>query len=489
MKIAPFILILLLLFSGCSADQPLTILIHPALDADLLPTPTEGLQILEAEVDQPADLTFIVEELIQRADAPLPKLTIEREYLIPLGEPFQLRADISLDELREREMREDALELVPLSQWTLPGRGMRIDELSPADAAYPLVRHRYLVPRFGLELNEDQRAELDQWLSRLEENLAQNRSDRPPELYWIAGVGDMMLQRGIEDRLLTGRSGLEAVFSDLQAALRSYDLLAGNLEGAVTRGGTRFPKSYNFRFKPEVLPRLKEVGFDYLTLANNHCYDYGREGFIDTLTHLKQAGIPTSGAGLTPEEAAAPAIIKLGNTEIRLLGLGAFPPERNGFNGAREAQVRDDRPGILWYGDSSLEAIRAYADRPGIDIVMVHGGHEWRRSTAADQRRIYRSLVDAGVEIVFGAHPHVLQGMEHYQSGLIYYSLGNFLFNGMQEMAYAEETLIAELGIIEGKILYRSETPVQLNGPVIARARGSRIIEEFLNLSKDIPRD
>lgn len=485
MKITPFILIpLLLFFLSCEAEDLLVIDPPQGIERDLLPPSSDLIVYREEGAGSSADLFFIEEEYIGRADDPFPFLTIERDYLIPVAEPFRQNPDVSLQDVSAKDF-----ELVPLSRWELPGRALTVDGLSPADSGYPLVWYRYLLPRFNPELSDRKRDELEIWLQSFEDLLAQERGAERPELYWIAAVGDMMLQRGIEEQLMQGQSGLDTVFSDLLERLTSYDLLAGNLEGAVTRGGMRFPKSYNFRFRPEALPRLKEAGFDYLTVANNHCYDYGNEGFVDTLIHLQAAEIPTSGAGLTPEEAATPALFQLGSAEIRVLGLGAFPPERNGFDGAREAQVRDDRPGILWFGDRALSAVADFAAGPGIDIVMVHGGYEWRRSTAADQRRIYRALIDAGAEIVFGAHPHVLQGMEYYQSGLIYYSLGNFLFNGMQEMPYAEESLIAELGIIDGKILYRSETPVQLNGPVISRAQGLRIVEDFLSLSRNIPRD
>jgi poly-gamma-glutamate synthesis protein (capsule biosynthesis protein) len=296
----------------------------------------------------------------------------------------------------------------------------------------------------------------------------------------------MMLQRGVQDILIrNGAEGLHTIFQDTLPILRQQDLLIGNLEGTVTRHSVAIPKSYNFRFSPLVLPWLREAGFDYLSITNNHSYDYGSKGFLDTLHHLKESGLHTSGAGKTPQEAYPPTELSIKGSTISILSTAAYPQEKNGFDGRSQAQVTDDRPGIIFSGPRVLETLRSTSSPDNIDIMVAHGGEEWHSSPSEEQRQFYRAGIDAGADIVFAHHPHVLQGMEAYRGGLIAYSLGNFIFPGMYEMPYAEESLILSAGFYGGRLLYLQPYPVNINHRQVSLDRpNGPILPRFLELTR-----
>ena len=169
---------------------------------------------------------------------------------------------------------------------------------------------------------------------------------------WIAAVGDVMPARGV-DVLLAGQNGLERVFGDTLPLLPGADQVLANLEGAATRRGEKASKSFTFRFDPAVLGSLARAGFSYLSLTNNHTFDYGEQGFLDTLAALAASGIATSGAGRDEEQAWKPAQLEAGDTRVRILSFGAYPVDRTGFDGRRTARAGQAKPGILWLDEQS----------------------------------------------------------------------------------------------------------------------------------------
>ena len=379
--------------------------------------------------------------------------------------------------------------LVPLEDIKLPQKGLSINNLYPGDPGYPAFESTWLsisFPDHYEEKNETKNNLLD-WFNNVKR--AYDLSDTPPpQISWVAGVGDMMVQRGVETVLIHQEKGAEYIFGDTLNILQNQDLMLGNLEGSVTYTTGKTAKSYNFRFDPQVLHILKEVGFDYFSLTNNHIYDYGEKGFRDTLKYLREAGIPTSGAGLTPKEAADYTEISLGNNTVRVLSMGAYPRENNGWDGKIMAQVSDDHPGILFEGERALEAVRNMSSLSSFDILMIHGGVEWTSIPGVEQKKVYRSYIEAGADMIIGSHPHVLQGMEVWQDKLIAYSLGNFIFPGMGSMEFAEDSMILSAGIMNNNIRYLKPVPVKINNQTVSIDKSGTIIERFQTLTRDLKR-
>lgn len=288
------------------------------------------------------------------------------------------------------------------------------------------------------------------------------------ETTFVAGVGDMMLARGVQDTLINEKNGIEKIFTSTLPILQSNDIMIGNLEGAVTEHKKNLNKTYTFKFKKEVLAPIKNAGFNYLMLTNNHCYDYGEEGFKDTLNALSEYNIATSGAGFNKKEASQFYTINKNGQTFSIISCGFYPVERSGFNGAKQATATKTRAGILWGDTELLEIVKTEKAKGNFIIVNVHGGNEYQTFPSNAQRQFYQALCDNGADIIFGSHPHVLQTTEWYNGSLIAYSLGNFIFNGMGMIPYATKSEILRLGIHNGKILYIEKYPVKLNGKTVS---------------------
>ena len=132
------------------------------------------------------------------------------------------------------------------------------------------------------------------------------------------------------------------------------------------------------------------------------------------------------------------------------------------------AQVTENRAGILWESECIVELVKEEKQRGSFVIVNVHGGEEYVFTPSKRQRTFYQALADAGCDVVFGSHPHVLQPVEQYNDSLIVWSLGNFVFPGMEEMHKAEETMIVRLGLIGGKRIYYEKYAAKISGRTVA---------------------
>lgn len=137
----------------------------------------------------------------------------------------------------------------------------------------------------------------------------------------IAMVGDVMMGTTYPSQMIPANEGKD-LFKDAGAILRGADLTLGNLEGTLCDGGRSTkgsgPNSYSFRTPTSFAPRLKEVGFDYMSMANNHANDFGQEGIESTERCLREQGILFSGI----EGRIESAVIERGGKKIGLCAFG-----------------------------------------------------------------------------------------------------------------------------------------------------------------------
>ncbi len=296
--------------------------------------------------------------------------------------------------------------------------------------------------------------------------LVKQEPEAHPDVFFVAAVGDIILSRGVQEAMFYADSP-EPVFTDTIPILKNNDFTIGNLEGAVTARTENAQKTYTFKFNKKALPYLKEVGFDYLMLTNNHCYDYGEPGFKDTLQAVAAAGFATSGAGLDKDEAMQFYRTTLNGHAVSVLSFGAYPVEQSGFNGKTMAAATEEHAGILWESDEVLEMIREEKKTGALIIVNIHGGSEYVTKPTKSQRTLYEKVCDAGADVIFGSHPHVLQPIEWYGDSLIVWSLGNFVFPGMDEMPGATDTMIVRLGFVDGRLLYYEKFPAYIDNTAV----------------------
>ena len=237
----------------------------------------------------------------------------------------------------------------------------------------------------------------------------------------LAMTGDIMMGTTYPTPKLPPNDGRN-MFSEVKDLLQGADLALGNLEGTFSEGlkSRKNPGPYSYSFS---MPRsyghyLVEAGYDYLSVANNHTWDFKDEGVLQTEVVLDSLGMPYSGAAGRREW------VVLERKGLKI-GICAFCHEKYTLNMTDSAEVK-----------RVLDDLRPRCD---IMVVSIHGGQEGRDKMRlpyeteffqGDNRGYLRitahQMVDMGADIVFGHGPHVVRCMEVYKGRLIAYSLGNF---------------------------------------------------------------
>ena len=207
------------------------------------------------------------------------------------------------------------------------------------------------------------------------------------------------------------------------STLRGADITVGNLETAVSTRGVAAVKEFTFRGPPEALVPMRDVaGFDVLTLANNHTVDFGRDALVDTLKAVHAAGIRSIGAGANDLQARRPAIVEAGGLRVAFLGYSDVNP--SGFNATSTS------PGTAKADVAAITAdVHAALRRADVAVCFFHWGVELHADPDARQRQFASACLNAGAQVVLGAHPHVLGGVATpAPHALVAWTLGNFVF-------------------------------------------------------------
>jgi poly-gamma-glutamate synthesis protein (capsule biosynthesis protein) len=226
-------------------------------------------------------------------------------------------------------------------------------------------------------------------------------------------VGDIMLGRFVET--LANRHGDSYPFVYLPEIRQQADLLIGNLEGPITEteNHRQTPDfSTSFSFPQKVAKVLADVGFEALSLANNHTFDRGEASFEYTKAQLRGNGIAEFGHPLDPSLGSV-FVQDLSDLDKRLVVIGLHA-----------ATVELD---VV----KAVDLIKSQNLVPERDLIVVypHWGPEYVDRGTDRQRAMAEAFIDAGADLIIGHHPHVIQNVETYKNKPIIYSLGNFVFD------------------------------------------------------------
>lgn len=257
-------------------------------------------------------------------------------------------------------------------------------------------------------------------------------------------VGDIMLNRGVQKMVEKyGNGDFKFPFLRIADDLKKADILLGNLEGPISDKGKKAGSIYSFRNNPQAIEGLKFAGFDFLSVASNHIFDYGRSAMEDTFLRLKDGGIDYVGGGFNREEACGPRIKEIKGIKIAFLAFTNL--------GSKNWQAGENSSGICWLDEKIRDYIQEVKEGADLVIVSIHFGEEYQSQPTLEQKYFARLAIDSGADLVIGHHPHVVQEIEKYKQGYIAYSLGNFIF----DQSFSEETmtgLLLKVLVKDGKI-------------------------------------
>ena len=232
-----------------------------------------------------------------------------------------------------------------------------------------------------------------------------------------------MLCRGV-GRKIQASGDPAHPFRKIAALMASADLTFVNLESPFSDRGPKGESGLIFRAKPETIAGLVEAGVDVASTANNHARDCGDYGVAFTVNWLRQHGIEPVGSAETAEKAhAGVVLIRHG---VRFGFLGYTYDQSNG-----NWKTVDTRVAVADAYAMRLDVL-ALRRRADVVIVSMHHGIEYSKKPSAAQMVFARMAIDAGATLVIGHHPHVREPVEHYRDGVIFYSLGNLVFDQFQ---------------------------------------------------------
>jgi len=270
----------------------------------------------------------------------------------------------------------------------------------PADKKVPTSAKTLLIPKFSLSSFIPQK-------------------DKETTLL---AVGDIMLGRYCNVQMLKQRN-FRYPFLKTADLTSSADITFGNLEAPFVENCPTTGTGMIFCARPEAIEGLKFAGFDVLSLANNHILNYGQGSLEQTQSILSSSNILYS------------PLSSSNNITMKQ------------FNNVNYGFLSFD---LVTYPNAQvIEKVKENISKVDVLIVSLHWGAEYQKEPNTHQRQLARQAVDAGAKIVLGHHPHVTQPVESYGSGLIFYSLGNFVF----DQPWSTETKKGQMTkiIFEGK--------------------------------------
>lgn len=336
--------------------------------------------------------------------------------------------------------------------------------------------------------------------------------------------------------ILIDREKPETIFQYVAETLRSGDFTFANCEQMYSDKGS--PNMIHASYSsPRNIPTLIDAGFDVVSLANNHTLDWGPEALLDTMSRLKEAGLPYVGVGKNLAEARQPVILEKKGTKVGFLAYGCVGPDgyeadenTPGYAPVRSWTIYEKvdyqpatPPRIISFPykedlAAMVEDIQKLKAKVDVVIVSFHWGqHLMPRVIPMYCFDIGHAAVDAGADLIMGGHTHILKGIEVYKGKVIFYSLSNFAIElgpgsmnlqvnvrqskrlnsiyGTMHPAEQKFSMIARAIIEDGKINRVSYLPCYLNErdepEIVTRkdARGSKVFNyvEDISRSENLP--
>ncbi len=267
-------------------------------------------------------------------------------------------------------------------------------------------------------------------------------------------VGDMMFDRWIRET--SARKNTEFIFSGVEELLSGKDLVVGNLEGPITDQasvsvgseiGSR--ENYVFTFPPETAEMLREKNIRLVNLGNNHILNFGEKGLEGTKKYLIEAGVNFFGNAGENREVKRFWIENIGGIRIGFLNYNQFAKNP-------EDDISDD-----------LAAMKEI--KPDFTVVYTHWGTEYAPTPDEKEKKLAHEFIDQGADFVIGSHPHVVQEKEEYKGKMIYYSLGNFIFDQyFRPDTQKGEAVEVELEENKIPVFYEHEVDMRSDGRTVS---------------------
>ncbi|MEK3854729.1 CapA family protein [Cytobacillus sp. FSL H8-0458] len=248
----------------------------------------------------------------------------------------------------------------------------------------------------------------------------------------LGAIGDILIHDWVYNDAKT-KTGYDfkPMFEHTKSLLSTPDLLLANQEtilGGINIGISSYPM---FNSPQEVGDALIDAGVDIVSTANNHSLDKGVKGLDASLDYMDQIGLPHVGTSRTPSEQQTLKILRKNGIKV------AYLSYTYGTNGIPVPAGKEYLVNLI-DENAIIKEIKRAEDEADVVVMSIHWGNEYELQPTEEQKKLAETLVNEGVDIIFGHHPHVLQPMEWIDrkdggQSLVVYSLGNFLSGQMRD--------------------------------------------------------
>jgi hypothetical protein len=268
---------------------------------------------------------------------------------------------------------------------------------------------------------------------------------RGPDFPWNGGTARIVARTCCSVGLPIVRAVRTGGAGAVAALFRKADLALVNHEGPAPDRFSYHPTGLTFTFDPHLEVGLRRAGVDVVSLANNHVRNAGSVGVVQTIRAVKAAGLVPVGAGKDVAAARRPAWFTIDGVRVAVLAFDAVDLGSAGATATRGGAA----PLRLDHCRADIKAARA----AGADVVIVvpHWGVEYTSHPTTRQRDQAAALVAAGADVILGSHSHWAGAIEAIGSGLVVYSMGDFIFD-LPRSEQTDEGLIVELTFVGRRV-------------------------------------
>lgn len=293
------------------------------------------------------------------------------------------------------------------------------------------------------------------------------------DLVKVLIAGDVMFDWGLKKAM--EKHGKYYPIKNLEPLMKEVNYRMVNLETPICQSTHEMKKNKSYVFKGEKddLQLLKKLNIDLVFLGNNHIMDYGEVGMEETMQALDDYNIHYSGAGIDLKESLEPVSFIIKRSNFHIISVNTI--------GYGNQYAKWNTPGVAPFQLNKLIPI-GRKKKKEILMLSIHWGIEYNPEPEKYQRNRAHKLIQSGYKVIIGHHPHIPQGVEKYKDGIIFYSLGNFIFGSMNQ--YLNHNLAAILHFSGNKLVLCELVPIfgkyQTNGKHVIKPLNEEESKLFL---------
>ena len=286
------------------------------------------------------------------------------------------------------------------------------------------------------------------------DKVVENKDENQPKKMSLIAVGDVLIHESVyKDAYSNNKYDFSPMFSDVKDIINKYDLKYCNQESTIGGSALGISGYPSFNSPDEIGDDITDLGFNLISLANNHALDKGMDAVLYSNSYWKTKDVITAGSYSTQEERDNVKVYEKNGIKYAFLA----------YTTLSNAKVPNDYIINMYSAARAKEDIDKIKDQVDVIIVSMHWGVEFYNEPNESQRQIAEYLSSLGVNVIIGSHPHVVQPVEYIGDTLVIYSLGNFISNQLSIASNYSKDTNPGIGLMVGMDITVSDEGVKVD--------------------------